>query len=60
MTAKEALKLLKHDGWYEKMQKGSHLQLIHPFKEGKITIPMHSGDLKPATQHSILKKAGLK
>jgi predicted RNA binding protein YcfA (HicA-like mRNA interferase family) len=60
MTAKEALKLLKHDGWYEKTQKGSHLQLIHPLKHGKITLPIHSGDLKPATLHSILKLAGLK
>ncbi|MCF0043375.1 type II toxin-antitoxin system HicA family toxin [Dyadobacter sp. CY399] len=42
------------------MQKGSHLQLVHPFKRGKITIPMHSGDLKPATLHSILRQAGLK
>jgi len=40
--------------------KGSHFQLKHPEKQGKITIPMHGGDLKPGTLNSILKQAGLK
>lgn len=44
MTSKEVLKLLKQDGWYEKAQKGSHLQLIHDIKKGKVTIPMYNGD----------------
>lgn len=60
MTSKEVLKLLRQDGWYEKGQKGSHLQLIHSSKKGKVTVPMHSGDLSPATLNSILKQAGLK
>lgn len=60
MTSKEVLKLLRQDGWHEKAQKGSHLQLIHDFKKGKVTIPMHSGHLSPATLNSILKQAGLK
>ncbi|MCE7061220.1 type II toxin-antitoxin system HicA family toxin [Dyadobacter sp. CY343] len=59
MTSREVLKLLKHDGWVKKCQSGSHLQMIHPFKAGKVTVPMHSGDLKPGTLHSILKQAGL-
>lgn len=60
MTAKQLLKLLKEDGWIEKAQKGSHLQLVHDSKSGKVTIPIHSGDLKPGTLNSILKQAGLK
>lgn len=60
MTAKQLLKILREDGWTEKSQKGSHLQLIHDFKPGKVTLPMHSGDIKPGTLHSILKQAGLK
>jgi predicted RNA binding protein YcfA (HicA-like mRNA interferase family) len=61
MTAKEILKLLKADGWIEKSQRGSHLQLIHPQKSGKVTVPMHTGkDLDPKTANSILKQAGLK
>jgi predicted RNA binding protein YcfA (HicA-like mRNA interferase family) len=61
MTAKEILKQLKADGWTEKSQRGSHLQLVHPTKPGKVTVPMHSGkDLDPKTANSILKQAGLK
>lgn len=60
MNAKEVLKLLRIDGWYEKQKKGSHLQMEHPYKKGKVTIPMHSGDIKPGTLNSILKQAGLK
>lgn len=61
MTAKEMLKILKADGWIEKSQRGSHLQLVHPSKTGKVTLPMHSGkDLDPKTANSILKQAGLK
>lgn len=54
------LKLLKDDGWYEDTQKGSHLQLKHHQKSGKVTVPMHSGDIPKGTVNSILKQAGLK
>lgn len=59
MTAKEIIKILKADGWSKKSQKGSHLQMTHPTKTGKVTIPIHSGDLDPKTYKSILKQAGL-
>ncbi len=60
MTAKELLKELRKDGWVEIAQKGSHLNLKHPVKQGKVTIPIHSGDLPPGTLNNILKQAGLK
>ena len=61
MTARELLRTLHHDGWYDVDQEGSHLQLKHPTKPGKITIPMHSGrDIAPGTLNNILKCAGLK
>jgi predicted RNA binding protein YcfA (HicA-like mRNA interferase family) len=60
MKAREMLKLLKEDGWYEDTQKGSHLQLKHYQKPGKVTVPMHSGDIPKGTVNSILKQAGLK
>lgn len=61
MTARELLKLLHKDGWYNHDQDGSHLQLKHPSKPGKITVPLHSGkDIAPGTLHSILKQAGIK
>ena len=60
MTARELIKVLKKDGWYEKNQKGSHLQLEHPNKKGKVTVPVHSGDIPKGTLNAILKQAGLK
>lgn len=62
MTAKEIIKLLKNDGWIEvpNRTKGSHLQMKHPEKPGKVTVPVHSGDIPPGTLNSILKQAGLK
>lgn len=60
MTAKEILKELHEDGRYETGQRGSHLNLKHPTKPGKVTIPIHSGDLPRGTLNSILKQAGLK
>ena len=60
MKVKELLKLLNQDGWQEKDQKGSHLQLIHPNKTGKVTVPVHGGDIPQGTLNAILKQAGLK
>jgi len=60
MKVRELLKVLKNDGWVEKFQKGSHLQMEHPDKKGKVTVPIHGGDIKPGTLNSILKQAGLK
>lgn len=60
MKVKELLKILKDDGWTAKTQKGSHRQMIHPVKPGKITVPIHGGDIPIGTLNSILKKAGLK
>lgn len=60
MKPKEVLKILYKDGWVVKNQRGSHIQLIHPIKPGKVTIPNHNKDLDPKTLNSIFKQAGLK
>lgn len=60
MTAKEILKILKKDGWYEVNTVGSHIQLKHSTKPGRVTVPAHKGDIAPGTLNSILKQAGLK
>jgi len=44
----------------EKTQKRNHLQLNHEVKEGKVTVPIHGGDIPKGTLNSILKQAGLK
>ena len=60
MRAIEIEKILLADGWYFVRQVGSHRQYKHPTKPGKVTIPIHSGDLDIGTVNSILKQAGLK
>ena len=60
MKPKQLLKILQDDGWIEKYQRGSHINLVHPNKPGKVQIPNHNKDLKPKTLNTILKQAGLK
>ena len=59
MSGKDALKLLQKDGWYQVNREGSHIQLKHPTKTGKVTVPNHR-ELKAGTLSSIMKQAGLK
>jgi predicted RNA binding protein YcfA (HicA-like mRNA interferase family) len=60
MTVREVLRLLYDDGWFIYEQSGSHVQLKHPAKKGRVTVPNHRGDVKKGTLHSILKQADLK
>jgi predicted RNA binding protein YcfA (HicA-like mRNA interferase family) len=60
MNSKQVFKLLSDDGWIIKKQVGSHAQLVHPTKKGKVTLPMHGKkEIAPKTLKSILKQAGL-
>ncbi len=55
------VRALKHDGWQEVSQKGSHLKLMKQLKPlGKtiVIVPMHR-TLKKGTLHGILKDAHL-
>lgn len=60
LKPKEMEKIILADGWIFKSQTGSHKHYYHPKKSGKVTIPFHSKQLTKATEHSILKQAGLK
>ena len=60
MKVREIIQMLRQDGWYEINSEGSHVQYRHPTKPGKVTVPNHKGDIKPATLNSIKKQAGLK
>lgn len=56
MTAQDALRRLKREGWIIVRQTGSHVQLV---KDGqRITVPNHRGDLTPGVERDIRKKAG--
>lgn len=55
------LKLLADDGWQLKRARGSHRQFVHPTKPGKVTVAgKPSATIKPKTEASILRQAGLK
>ena len=60
MKFREIEKILVADGWYLKKTSGSHHQYKHPTKPGKVTIPIHVGDLDKGTVNSILRQSGLK
>ncbi|MGB5347782.1 MAG: type II toxin-antitoxin system HicA family toxin [Woeseia sp.] len=53
--------MLRADGWVEIARRGSHRQLKHPRKIGRVTVPgKPSDDLAAGTLNSILKQSGLK
>ena len=53
--------MLRADGWFVVATRGSHIQLKHPSKPGRVTVAGHPGDdLAPGTLKSILEQAGLK
>jgi len=54
------MKLLRKDGWCKVAQRGSHVQMKHPEKPGKVSVPNHNGDIPRVTLQSILTQAGLK
>lgn len=59
MNSREVLKRLKADGWEVVAQKGSHMQLKHPVKKGRVTVPHPKRDLPKGTLKSIERQAGL-
>lgn len=60
MRVREVLKLLSYDGWVVVRTKGSHRQLKHPDKPGKVTVAgKPSLDLNPDTLRSIFRQAGM-
>lgn len=61
MKVREVLKLLADDGWQIVVTRGSHRQLKHPRKAGRVTVAgKPSQDVPPGTLNSILKQAGLR
>lgn len=57
VSGREMKRLFERYGWVETRQKGSH---VHMRKDGQLeSIPMHR-ELKPGTEHKLLKRLGLK
>ena len=59
-SSHEILKILREDGWVIREQTGSHVQLKHSTKKGKVTVPHPKKDLTARTIQSIFKQAELK
>lgn len=60
MKSKDVIKALTADGWYQVAQKGSHVQLKHPTKKGRVTVPHPKRDLPVGTLKSIERQSGVR
>lgn len=61
MKVRDVLRMLNEDGWLLVTTRGSHRQLKHPTKAGRVTVPgKPNDDLAPGTLNSVMKQAGLK
>lgn len=61
MKVSKVMAMLRRDGWIVVAVRGSHRQLKHPLKPGRVTVAgKPSDDLPPGTLNSILEQSGLK
>jgi predicted RNA binding protein YcfA (HicA-like mRNA interferase family) len=61
VNVSEVLELPADDGWEIVMTRGSHRQLNHPTKPGRVTVAgKRSDNLHPKTTATILRQAGLR
>jgi len=60
LTGREILTALRRLGWEVVAQRGSHAQLKHPERSGRVTVPLHAGEtIGPGLLGSILAQAGV-
>jgi predicted RNA binding protein YcfA (HicA-like mRNA interferase family) len=60
ITGREVVRALGKLGWVVVVQRGSHAQLKHPGRGGRVTVPVHSGEtIGPGLLRSILSQAGV-
>ena len=59
MRSRDLLRLLRDHGRETVAQRGSHMQLKHPTKPGKVTLPHPKQSLHPKTVASVLRQAGI-
>ena len=56
LTSREVIRALERAGFREHRQRGSHK--IFKKEALRVTVPVHSGDLKKGTVRSIVEQAG--
>lgn len=60
LRPREVVRALQKAGFYIHETSGPHVQLKHPSKPGRVTVPWHERfDLPPHIVKSILRQAGL-
>lgn len=60
VTGRELVRALERPGWEVVTQRGSHVQLRHSARAGRVTIPVHAGEtIGPGLLRSILSQSGL-
>ncbi len=59
-SSREIIAGLEADGWRRVAQRGSHVQLKHPVKPGRVTVPHPRRDLPVGTIRSIERQARMK
>lgn len=60
MTSREIIRLLERNGFQLIRSNGSHRIYRNPNTGKQTVVPYHNKALKPGTENSILKQAGLK
>lgn len=60
MSSREVLRSLQNDGWYVVDVSGSHHQLKHATKAGRVTVPHPRKDMPRGTLKSIERQSGVK
>lgn len=60
MNTRDIIKALTDDGWFIVAQVGSHVQLKHPTKKGRVTVPHPKRDITIGTLKSIERQSGVK
>ena len=59
MDSRKVISALEADGWVKVAQRGSHVQLKHPLKPGRVTVPHPKRDLPTGPLRSIEIQAGI-
>jgi predicted RNA binding protein YcfA (HicA-like mRNA interferase family) len=60
MNSKDIIAVLVAAGWFQVASRGSHVQLKHPDKPGRVTVPHPKRDIPIGTLKSMEKQSGVK
>ncbi len=59
MKSRDVIRRLKKDDWFVVNTEGSHVQLKHPEKPGRVTVPHPKSNIPVGTLKSIERQAGI-